>query len=319
MRYTLLAGGVGGAKLAEGMTRILSPEECSIIVNTGDDFYHYGLRICTDLDTVCYTLAGLANPLTGWGRKKETWYVMENLRILGGQDWFNLGDADIATHLIRTELLKMGLPLSDVTRRLCKKWGIRHPVLPMTDQEVKTRIIDKDDRVYDFQEYFVHEGFQPEVKKVFFEGSDRSEPASGVLDSIHQSDIVVICPSNPLLSIDPILAIPGIRSALMEKVIVAVSPIIRGQAVKGPLAKMVLEMYGTTPSAQWVAQYYLENLRLDGFILDQADEVLMENLVRQGIICMASQTFMQTTADRVSLAEKVLSFCQTHFGRVVLP
>ncbi len=319
MKYLLLAGGVGGAKLADGIARILPPEKCSIIVNTGDDFYHYGLRICTDLDTICYTLAGLANPITGWGRKDETWQVMEYLRNLGGEDWFKLGDADLATHLERTRLLNSGISLSDITRRFCQTWGIRHTILPMTDEQVETKIISKDGSVYDFQEYFVREGFKPEVREILFEGSVGSKPAPGVIDAIQQADIILICPSNPLLSIDPILSVPGVRSALLQKVVVAVSPIIGGQAVKGPLAKMVKEMYQVAPSAEWVAHYYLHNFRLDGFIFDMLDEALMENLVRQGIICMASQTFMQTTADRVSLAKTVLSFCQTHFGRVVLP
>lgn len=319
MRFLLLAGGVGGAKLADGIARILPPEKCSIIVNTGDDFYHYGLRICTDLDTICYTLAKLANPITGWGRKDETWQVMENLRNLGGEDWFNLGDADIATHLERSRLLNQGMALSEITRRFCQTWGIKHTILPMTNHEVKTKIISKEGSVYDFQEYFVREGFKPEVGEILFEGADTSKPAPGVMDAIQQADIILICPSNPLLSIDPILSVPGVRSALLEKVVVAVSPIIGGQAVKGPLAKMVKEMYRIAPSAEWVAEYYLHNLRLDGYVLDMMDEALMENLVRQGIICMASQTFMQTTADRLALAETVLSFCQTHFGRVVLP
>mgnify|MGYP000908883586 CR=1 FL=1 len=318
MKFVLLAGGVGGAKLADGISGILPPEECTIIVNTGDDFYHYGLRLCTDLDTVCYTLAGIANPQTGWGRADETWRVLENLHRLDAPDWFRLGDADLATHLERTRLLHLGVPLSEITRRFCERWGIRHTILPMTDMEVSTHVRTRDGRLLDFQDYFVRDGFQPAVEKVVFSGSDAATPAPGVLEAIRASDVVLICPSNPLLSIDPILSVPGIADAVRSRPVVGVSPIIGGKAVKGPLAKMVSEMYDTAPSAQWVAEYYRQTCKLDGFILDEVDRACMDKLTGQGIICMASQTFMQTTADRLHLAEIVLSFCQTHFGRVVL-
>ena len=206
MKIVALAGGVGGAKLAHGLAQILPPEDLTVIVNTGDDFEHYGLYISPDLDTVCYTLAGLANPKTGWGRKNETWQAIENAKVLGGPDWFNLGDQDLGTHLERTRRMKAGQTLSQITRDFCKAWGIGPTVLPMSDQPVRT-IVETDEGELAFQEYFVHRRCEPKVKGFRFEGIDTAEAAPGALEAIEAADAVVICPSNPWVSIDPILAV----------------------------------------------------------------------------------------------------------------
>ena len=210
MKIVALAGGVGGAKLAHGLAQILPSEELTVIVNTGDDFEHYGLYISPDLDTVCYTLAELANPETGWGRKNETWGAIENAKTLGGPDWFNLGDQDLGTHLERTRRLKNGQTLSQITCDFCKAWGVGPSVLPMSDQPVRT-IVETGEGDLAFQEYFVHRRCEPKVKGFRFEGINTAEAAPGALKAIDQAEAVVICPSNPWVSIDPILAIAGMR------------------------------------------------------------------------------------------------------------
>ncbi|MBE3117592.1 MAG: 2-phospho-L-lactate transferase, partial [Candidatus Atribacteria bacterium] len=207
MKIVALAGGVGGAKLADGLAQLLPPENLTIVVNTGDDFEHLGLYISPDLDTVCYTLAGLVNPETGWGRREETFHVLENLQKLGGPDWFHLGDRDLATHIERTRRLREGQPLSQITRDFCHAWGVRQPVLPMSDQPVRTMLDTTEDGELAFQEYFVHRKCEPKVKGFRFAGIEMARPAPGVLEMIEQADAVVVCPSNPWVSIDPILAV----------------------------------------------------------------------------------------------------------------
>jgi len=315
MKIVALAGGVGGAKLVDGLSQILPPEDLSVIVNTGDDFYHYGLKICTDLDTVCYTLANLANPATGWGRTQETWGLMDNLKKLKAPDWFQLGDQDVATHLERTRLLSEGWSLSDITRHFCKQWGVMHSIYPMTNQTVSTKLLTDQGEVLDFQEYFVHRQWQPAVNKILFDGVENAHPSPGVLQLLSESDLVVICPSNPLVSIDPILAVPGIREVVCGKVVLGVSPIIDGKAVKGPLAKMIKEMFGEDPSARWAADYYHRTLRLDGYLLDHMDMHEMDLLTRKGIICKPGQTMMNSRLDRSNLAKEVLTLGQTILRR----
>lgn len=315
MKIIALAGGVGGAKLAEGLASILTPAELTIIVNTGDDFIHYGLKICTDLDTVCYTLAGMANPDTGWGRKKESWGLLDNLKALGGPDWFALGDQDTATHLERTRLLNEGWTLTQITQHFCNRWGVNHPVFPMTDHEVTTIIQTTDDRTLEFQEYFVHQHWQPVVRKVAFVGCESASPPADVLKRIEKADLVILCPSNPLLSIDPILSVPGIRDSIMKRPVVGVSPIVGGKAVKGPLGKMISEMYAVEPSAAWVADYYRHTLRLDGFMVDQMDMHDVEMITRKGIICKPGKTLMTTKKDRIRLAQDVIKLGQTILER----
>ena len=300
MKIVALAGGVGGAKLAHGLAQILKPEELTIIVNTGDDFEHYGLYICPDLDTVCYTLAGLANPETGWGRVNETWNVIENTSKLGGPDWFRLGDQDLGTHLERTRRLKEGNSLSQITRDFCKAWGVEYTVLPMSNQPVRT-IVETDEGDLAFQEYFVHKRCEPRVKGFRFEGADRAEAVSGAKEAIQSADAVVICPSNPWVSIDPILKVIPIK----DKPVYAVSPIIGGETVKGPAAKMYREL-GIEPSAFAVANHYRG--LATGFVLDTIDAQLNESVRGLNMRVLVTNTLMKGHEYRRQLASDVLNF-----------
>ncbi len=299
-----LAGGVGGAKLAHGLSRILPPEALTVIVNTGDDFTHWGLNISPDLDTVCYTLAGMANPLTGWGRDGETWRMFESMQVLGAPDWFRLGDLDLATHIERTTRLRQGEPLSRITHDFCRAWGVAHTILPMSDQPVSTIVDTHEHGELGFQEYFVLRRCAPRVKGFRFQGIESARPAPGVLEAIQAADAIVICPSNPWVSIDPILAVGSLRTAIHRKVVVAVSPIIGGETVKGPAAKMYAEL-GISPSALAVAHHY--GSLLSGFIIDEADHSLLPNIESLGMVVSPMHTLMKNTDDRISLAEDVLN------------
>jgi len=304
LKVVALAGGVGGARLVDGLAQVLPAQNLTVIVNTGDDFEYLGLKICPDLDTVCYTLAGIANPVTGWGRINETWNSLESLTTLGGPGWFRLGDRDIGTHLERTRRLKLGERLSQITRDFCNAWGVNLTVLPMSDDLVQTWVYT-DEGVLPFQEYFVHRRCQPRVSGFSFEGADQAQPALGVMEALGLADMVVICPSNPWVSIDPILAVPGIKSALGAKFVLAVSPIIGGQTVKGPAAKMYAEM-GIEPSAPAVAHHY--HMLLNAFVLDQVDAPLATALDDQGIPTLTTHTLMTSADDRRRLAKEVLEF-----------
>jgi len=304
MKIVALAGGVGGAKLAHGLAQILSPEDFTIIVNTGDDFEHLGLYISPDLDTVCYTLAGLANPETGWGRVNETWNTIVNVERLGGPTWFRLGDQDFATHIERTRRIKEGQSLSQITRDFCKAWGIHPAVIPMSDNPVRT-IVNTDEGELAFQEYFVHRRCEPRVKGFRFDGIESAKPAPGIVDAIKEADAIVICPSNPWVSIEPILSVAGIRSALGAKKIVAVSPIIGGQAVKGPAAKMYRE-FGIEPSALAVAKHY-QNL-ITGLVFDELDSKLKTKIQGLNMRTLITKTLMENSENRRRLAEVVLHF-----------
>ena len=306
MKIVALAGGVGGAKLAHGLAQLLKPEELTIIVNTGDDFEHYGLYICPDLDTVCYTLAGIANPETGWGRVNESWNVMENISRLGGLDWFRLGDQDLGTHLERTRRLKEGDLLSEITRDFCKAWGIGHTILPMSDQPVRT-IVDTDEGELAFQEYFVHRRCEPRVKGFRFDGADQAEPAPGAREALQSADAIIICPSNPWVSVDPILKVvhplfSGERPGGMS---VAVSPIIDGETVKGPAAKMYREL-GIEPSALAVANHYRG--LVTHFVMDTIDAQLIESVRGLNMQVHVTKTVMKSHEDRKRLAEDTLNF-----------
>ena len=295
------AGGVGGAKLADGLARCLPPENLTVIVNTGDDFEHWGLKICPDLDTVCYTLAGLANPETGWGRSGETFNTLENITRLGGDDWFRVGDQDLATHIERTRRLREGQTLSQITRDFCHAWGIGPTVLPMTDDHLATIVDTVEQGELAFQEYFVHQRCAPQVKGFRFDGAKTAQPAPGVLDAVRKADAVVFCPSNPWVSIDPILAVlPTLHSK-----IVAVSPIVGGQAIKGPAAKMFVEL-GVVPSALAVAKHY--GASISGFILDAIDAHFADEIQKLGIQPLVTNTIMKTTQERQKLAQDVLNF-----------
>ena len=313
MKIVALAGGVGGAKLAHGLAQILNPEELTIIVNTGDDFEHYGLYICPDLDTVCYTLAGIANPETGWGRADESWNAIENLSKLGGLDWFKLGDKDLGTHLERTRRLNEGYSLSQITKDFCEAWGIQHTILPMSDQPVRT-CVETEEGELAFQEYFVHRRCEPRVKGFWFDGVDKAEPARGAREAILAADAIVLCPSNPWVSIDPILKIlPITPSAVSEpergwgegKKVVAVSPIVGGQAIKGPAAKMYKEL-DIEPSAFAVAHHY-RGLVTD-FVFDQIDEQLNESIKGLSMQTHVTNTLMKSHDERKRLAEELLLF-----------
>ena len=313
MKIVALAGGVGGAKLAHGFAQILLPEDLTVIVNTGDDFEHYGLYICPDLDTVCYTLAGLANPETGWGRVDETWNVIGNASNLGGPDWFNLGDKDLGTHLERTRRLKEGASLSEITRDFCKAWGIKHTVLPMSDQPIRT-MVDTEEGELAFQEYFVHRRCEPHVKGFRFDNIDRAEPAPGVKEALQSADAVVICPSNPWVSIDPILRVIPLTSTPLplgegrrgeRTPVFAVSPIIGGQTVKGPAAKMYREL-GIEPSAFAVANHY--QALLTGFVIDNVDAQLNESVRGLNMHVYVTNTLMKSLEDRKLLAGEILNF-----------
>lgn len=309
MKIVALAGGVGGAKLVHGLAQNLAPEDLTVIVNTGDDFEHFGLYISPDLDTVCYTLAGLANPDTGWGRTGETWEAFSNLEKLGGPIWFHLGDQDLATHLERTRRLKEGQTLSQITRDFCRAWGIRQTVLPMSDQPVRTTV-QTDEGELEFQEYFVHRSCEPRVKGFRFDGVDEAKPAPGAREAIRSADGIVICPSNPWVSIGPILEVisSGDKNWIEGKKIAAVSPIIGGQAVKGPAAKMYREL-GIQSSALAVAEQYrgLTN----GFVFDKIDAQLESKIRSYNMHTFVTNTLMKSDEDRRQLAEDVLDFIGT--------
>lgn len=302
-----LAGGVGGAKLAWGLTRVLSNEELTVVVNTGDDFEHFGLSISPDLDTVCYTLAGLANPQTGWGREGETWNCLTELKKLDAPDWFNIGDRDLALHLERTRLLREGMSLSDVTAHLCRKMGVMHPVYPMSNQAVRTIVSTREYGDLPFQEYFVKHQCQPTMMGVRFESIESAGLPDEVFQAVASAEIVVICPSNPWVSIDPILGVGNFRELVKEKVTVAVSPIIGGQTVKGPAAKMYREM-GIEPSALAVARHYGGLLK--GIVIDIIDKSQMNSISQCGIIPLVTQTLMSDNRTREELARETVSFAE---------
>lgn len=307
MKVVALAGGVGGAKLAWGLAQILDANQLSIIVNTGDDFEHMGLFISPDLDTVCYTLAGLANPQTGWGRIDETWNCFSELKKLEGPEWFSLGDKDLAQHLERTHLLKQGKTLSEATSHLCGMMGIQHQVIPMSDQLVRTIINTKEFGELAFQEYFVKMQCQPTMLNCRFEGitdAKLTELGRGVLED---ADLVIICPSNPWVSIDPILGIENVRRIVTEKVALAVSPIIGGKAIKGPAAKMYMEM-GIIPSALAAAEHYRGLIK--GIVIDNIDKNQMQQISRCGIIPIATQTIMSDNQTRETLARETILFAE---------
>ncbi len=303
MKVVALAGGVGGARLADGLAQNLPPEDLTVVVNIGDDFDFFGLHICPDLDTVCYTLAGMANPATGWGLAGETWNALENIGRLGGPTWFRLGDRDLGTHLERTRRLAKGEPLSQITGDFCRAWGIQLTVLPASDDSVPTWVYT-DEGEMPFQEYFVRRQCRPSVSGFRFADVDRSSPAKGVLEAIQRADLVVICPSNPWVSVDPILAIPGILPAVMSRPVLAVSPIIGGRTVKGPAAKMYAEL-GIEPSALSVARHYRKFL--SAFVLDREDAALQSEVQALGVKALVTATWMHTAADRRQLAAECLS------------
>jgi LPPG:FO 2-phospho-L-lactate transferase len=308
VKIAALAGGVGGAKLADGLAQCLAPEDLTIIVNTGDDFDHLGVRICPDLDTICYTLAGLANAKTGWGRAGESWNAYTELSKLGAPSWFRLGDRDLATHLERTRRLKAGASLTSITQGFCEAWGIHQCVLPMTDDRVETLVLTREGRL-PFQTYFVQRRCDPVAQGFEFRGAEVARPAPGVIENLLEAETIIICPSNPWVSISPILAIRGVREALAGRRVVAVSPLIQGRAIKGPAAKMYQEM-NIVPSALAVARHY-EGI-LSHFVLDRADKDLVHQVEALGCATLAANTIMRTRAQRRRLALDILAFLGQH-------
>ncbi len=297
-----LAGGVGGAKLAHGLAQVLSPDDLTIVVNTGDDFEHLGLSISPDLDTVMYALAGVANATTGWGRADEGWRFMEALRGYGGPGWFNLGDRDLATHVWRSDRLRQGETLSEATAALCQSLGILHPVVPMTDDRVRT-VVDTDEGELAFQEYFVARRCEPRANAIRFVGAHTAAPSPDAARSLAAADLIVICPSNPFLSIDPILAVPGVRDLVAGRPTIAVSPIVGGQAIKGPAAKLLGEL-GHDVSALSVARYFVG--LADAFVLDTIDADLAPAVNALGLKAVVADSVMRSDSDRAALARVVL-------------
>jgi len=305
-RILAITGGVGGAKLGLGLARLLSPGSLAFAVNTGDDFTHLGLEICPDLDTLTYTLAGLANPETGWGRRDETWSFMSALSELGGETWFQLGDKDLALHLRRTELLRAGASRTEVAARIGQGLGVEHPLLPMSDEPVRTTVHTTSGPMA-FQHYFVRDRCAPGVTGFEFQGIETARPNPAILAFLAEADGIVICPSNPFVSVDPLLHLPGMRQALKDAKapVIAVSPIVGGTAIKGPTAKMMRELDVPT-SAAAVAAHYGD--LLTGFVLDTQDADASPGL---DLATIVTQTVMVTLDDRVALARDVLEFVET--------
>ncbi len=292
--------------MADGLARSVGPENLTVIVNTGDDFELYGLRLSPDLDTVMYTLAGIANPDTGWGITGDTWRNYEMLERLGANPWFRLGDQDLATHMLRTQALRAGDTLTQVTLGLARGLGVVPRVLPMTDDKVRT-VVDTDMGTLAFQEYFVRMRWQPQVTGVRFEGVDRAEATALVLRALETADTIVLCPSNPYLSVDPILLTRGVRDALLNAAapIIAVSPIIGGEAVKGPAAKMMREL-GQVPSAATVARHYAEFI--NGFVIDVQDAAYEAEIQAMGLGVLVTNTIMMDADDRARLGCEIVNF-----------
>ncbi len=304
MRWTALAGGVGAARLLSGVAGILPPEDLTIIANTGDDFRWMGLYICPDLDTITYTLAGLANPATGWGVRDDTFSCLERLKTLGVDTWFRLGDKDLATHFLRTDLIDKRHTLTEATRIICLHNGVGVRIFPMTDSPVPT-LVHTTEGTLDFQDYFVRRKCAPVIRGFSYEGIDASVPAPGVLDAIAKADVVLCCPSNPFVSIGPILAVPGIRAALQATPakVVAVTPIVAGRALKGPTAEMMGQL-GLEVSAASVAGLYRDFL--DVFVLDQRDEGLRGRIESIGLGVIMAETIMEDMTARAALARTLL-------------
>ena len=304
-KIVALAGGVGGAKLVYGLAKIVPASDLTVIVNTGDDFEHFGLSISPDLDTVMYNLAELSNEETGWGRQNETWNCFAELEKLESENWFRLGDRDLATHLERTKLLKSGLNLTDVTDILCKKLGVEVTVKPMTDATVHTIVTTKEYGDLPFQEYFVKYHFEPKYITHRFFGIYSAKINPNTRKAINDADVIIICPSNPWLSILPILAVEDMRQLISKKICVAVSPIVGNEAIKGPAAKMFKEM-NIIPSAYEVAKIY-EGL-IDGFVLDNLNSSECDMISACGIIPMLTDTIMKDKYTKERLAKEIFDF-----------
>ena len=298
-----ITGGVGGAKLALGLSKILTPDELLFLVNTGDDFQHLGLEISPDLDSLLYALSGKNNPELGWGRANETWACINELEELGADSWFRLGDRDLALHLVRTQMLNQGATLQNVADRLSESLGIDHRIAPMSNDKISTTVNTPNGKLA-FQEYFVREQCEPAVIDFDFEGIENSKPNPVVMSWLDECDGIIICPSNPYVSVDTILSVPKYRDAFQSKPMIAVSPIIGGLAIKGPAAKMMKEL-GVPPTPIAVAKHY--GSLLSGFVLDQTDHEQAKDIPIPSIV---TQTIMLTLEDRIALAEQCVRFLE---------
>ena len=307
MTVVALSGGVGGAKLALGLYRALPPDTLTVVVNTGDDFDHLGLRICPDLDTVLYTLAELDHPAQGWGRRDETWTLMRALESFGGDTWFRLGDGDTALHLVRTAKLRRDISLTDIMRELRTRLGIAAQILPMTDSRVETRV-DTDEGELAFQDYFVRRRCEPHVRAVRFAGAAQAESTASVRTAFADDalEAIIVCPSNPYLSIDPLLAVEPLRAALASRRVpaIAISPLIGGAAVKGPTAKIMREL-GIESTSASIAVHYRD--LIDALIIDTSDSAEALDL---GLPSYPTSTLMRTLDDRIRLARFTLRCAQ---------
>ena len=305
-----LAGGVGGAKLAVGLAAVLPQKELTIVVNTGDDFEHMGFTICPDLDTVMYTLAGVNNPKTGWGRAGESWRFMNEMKRLGGEDWFQLGDRDLALHVLRREALRRGASLSVVTQDLAKRFRIKHAILPMSDTPVRTRVKTESGELA-FQDYFVRQRCLPRVTGFRFAGA-RNARVPDVLVRVMRGrvDAVVLCPSNPYVSIAPILSVPALGAWLKARTfpVIAVSPIVGGAAIKGPAAKMMREL-GIKPTTLEIVRHYGD--AVDHWVIDQQDAKLSGDIEQMGKRVLVTDTLMLNRRKSAALARRVLGFARS--------
>lgn len=305
-QYLAITGGVGGAKLALGLSSLLDGERLALAVNTADDFEHLGLHVSPDIDTLVYTLAGENNPETGWGRRDESWNFMQALAELGGETWFALGDRDLAVNLERTHRLRSGQTLSQVTAAFASSLGVAHPILPMTDDSVATRVMT-DTGEMSFQDYFVRARCEPVVSGFRFAGAENARLNPAIVSRLDSPDLsgVILCPSNPFVSIDPILALPGMREHLQacQAPVIAVSPVVGGAAIKGPTVKMMAEL-SVPNTAVWVAQHY-QSL-LDGFVLDTVDGGMADEIESMGLTTATTNTIMVTLEDRIGLAQECL-------------
>ncbi|HEY1633733.1 MAG TPA: 2-phospho-L-lactate transferase [Acidimicrobiales bacterium] len=301
-----LAGGVGAARLLGGMARVLPERDITVVVNTGDDTVLHGLHVSPDLDTVTYSLAGAVNPETGWGLAGETWAAMDALERYGGATWFRLGDRDLATHLYRTQRLREGASLSTITSELAASWDVGSRLLPMSDDPVRTHVTLADGVEVEFQDYFVRRRHAVEVQAVRFEGAESARPAPGVIEAIQTATTVVVCPSNPIVSIGPILAVPGIEETLASRRAdtVAVSPIVAGAAVKGPADRLLTEL-GHESSVVGVARLYAPLATT--LVVDDADADLADRVEAEGVRCVVAPALMSSPELAAALAKVVLA------------
>jgi LPPG:FO 2-phospho-L-lactate transferase len=302
---TALAGGVGAARFLQGLVKLVPEENLTIIVNTGDDIELYGLHISPDIDIVMYTLSGIVDEEKGWGVKDDTFHCLETLQKYGSETWFKLGDRDLATHIHRTCLIRKGYKLSEVTAKLCQAFGLKVRLIPMTDEKFATFIVTDKGKMH-FQEYLVKRGAQDKVINVEFEGAEKAKPAPGVVDSILNSEAIIICPSNPIVSIGTILSVKGVRKALRETKaeIIAISPIVGGSPIKGPADKLMSGL-GLEVSAYGVAAFYKDFL--DAFVIDNIDSAQKPRIEALGLKVAVTNTIMKTLQDKVELARVVLN------------